>query len=139
MLLSPATSMNALLSGVTGLACLTTIQPRTLCSITSDDGLTGGGIKTQDASDEGPFVIDSGALRKVAQEEGDGELNDLLDRLKEVSERFLGHAQKQLDALKAGKAKEAKEHYDNAMELSLPWHRLMKDIHEHAKRKGYYG
>ena len=112
-----------------------------VAGISSDDGLTGGGARAQDASDTGdtgPIVVDSQALREIAQEESDRELADLLDRLDELSGRFLEQATKQLDALKDGKADEAKKHYDQAMELSLPWHRLMRDIHEHAKRKGYY-
>jgi hypothetical protein len=126
-------------AGASGLAgvSIPTLQSRTVLSISSDDGLTGGGPGVAVQADEGPFIIDGKLLRGIADEQGDGELRDLLDRLDEISGRFLDHATKQLDALKAGKTDEAKKQYDLAMELSLPWHRLMKDIHEHAKRKGY--
>jgi hypothetical protein len=111
-----------------------------VASISSDDGLTGGGsARTEDVSDAGPVVINSHALREIANELGDQELNDLLDRLEQLSGRFLDQATKQLDALKAGKSDEVKKNYDEAMEVSLPWHRLVKDIYELARRKGYCG
>jgi hypothetical protein len=135
MMISYFPFLPGLLAGTVGQSALAVNECRTITGISNDDGLTGGGAR---AEDDGPFVIDSGALRAVAEREGDQELADLLDRLGEVSERFLGHAAKQLEALADGKADEANKHHDEAMELSLPWHRLMKEIHELAKRKGYY-
>jgi hypothetical protein len=132
------TPLTGLLAGTLGLT-VPAMGSRALCQISSDDGLTGGGARAEDASNVGPFVVDAGALRRIAEEEGDEELADLLDKLDDLTRRFMEHAANQLDALKDGKPDEAKKHYDEAMELSPPWHRLMRDIHEHAKRKGYYG
>ncbi|HEX5035893.1 MAG TPA: hypothetical protein VFX30_01900 [bacterium] len=135
----PLSSLAQICAGVPAFAGATmpSFQSRTILSVSNDDGLTGGGPGVAVQADEGPFIIDGKLLRDIADQQNDGELRDLLDRLDEISGRFLEHATKQLDALKAGKTAEAKKQYDLAMELSLPWQRLMKDIHEHSKKKGY--